>query len=118
MSAPVSNSSGPLSMVTLKPLSMVTLKDGYQVPQSALITTMITLKSVHQECYVALFDLVQKCKDSNYKFVSNPFGDSKKVLREFALIDESEKVHDIVKHIVLNAVEGDGFSMRLVNPQN
>jgi hypothetical protein len=99
-----------------KEMTMVTLKDGSQVPEPALITTMMGLQAAKKEGF-ALFDLVEKCKDSNYKFVANPFGDSKAILKKLALIDGDERVHDIVKSIVLNATEGNGLSLKLVDPR-
>ena len=95
---------------------MVTLRNGSQVPQVTLISVYMNIEAAAQENFMALFDLVEKCKDAGYKFVTNPFGDSKAILKAHALIDENENVHDDIKTIVLNSVEGSGMSLKLVNP--
>ena len=105
------------SAVSDSKINMVTLKDGTQVPEPDLITTMMNIQAAAKSTLVALFDLVEKCKDDNYKFVANPSGDSKAVLKSYALIDDQERVHDLVKSIVLNATEGSGLSIKIVNPR-
>lgn len=95
---------------------MATLRDGYEVPQVTVVVTTRNLRAAAQENFVALFDLAEKCKDARYKFVSNAFGDSKAILKKWALIDESEKVNDDVRKIVLNSIEGEGLSLKLVSP--
>lgn len=97
-------------------LTMATLRDGSQVPQVVVVTTSTNLRAATEENYVALFDLVEKCKDASYQFVVNPFGASKAILKKWALIDGSEKVHEDVRKIVLNSIEGEGLSLKLVNP--
>jgi hypothetical protein len=97
-------------------LVMATLRDGSQVPQVTLVTTTMNLRAASEENFVALFDLAEKCKDASYRFVANSFGDSKSILKKWALIDGSEKVHDDVRKIVLNSIEGEGLSLKLVNP--
>lgn len=97
-------------------LVMVTLRDGSQVPEATLITTTVKLNEAFEESFVALVDLAKKCKNASHKFIRNPFGDSKAILKKLILIDESEEVYDDVRKIVLNSIEGEGLSLRLVNP--
>ena len=106
-----------LTTGTTQVTEMVTLKDGYKVPQTVIRSTMMNLEIAQSKSPVALYDLVKKCQNVNYKFAANPFGDSKAILTTYKLIDEKEQVHDITKHIVLSAVEGDGLSMTLRNPR-
>jgi hypothetical protein len=72
-------------------LAMVSLKDGSEVPELALITTTMRLEDLAKEYYIALYDLVKKCRDSNYLFTPNPFMDSKVLLKNWALIDQMRK---------------------------
>lgn len=81
---------------------------------------MFNLHEAHKELDVAVYDLYQKCKDSNYEFCVSPLGDGKKVLLKHALIDGHGKVHDIVKSVALNAIvindTLEDFSIKLVDP--
>ena len=95
---------------------MVTLKDGSEVPQLALIATTTNLEEVIRQNPFAFFDLVEKCKDANYKFTRSLGWDTTELLKDLALLDKDERVHDIVKQIVLNSVEGEEGSLRLANP--
>ena len=98
-----------------KVIAKDTLKDGSQVPAAVLRSTMDNLQCVANEGF-ALLDLVEKCKDPNYKLGDNP-GGSKTILSEYALLQDDGRVHDIVKVIVLNATEGRGASLKLVDPR-
>ena len=97
-------------------LTLVTLKDGSQVFQGTFTAVTLSLKDAHKENPVALFDLVEKCKDAGHQLGSPPFGDSKSILTKRGLIDKNGEVHDAVKKIVLNSVEGSGIFLKLVNP--
>lgn len=95
---------------------MVTLKDGSQVTQVAYGTVSMSLQRVVEESDVALYDLVEKCKDASYNLPVSPFGDSKALLTKLDLIDQRGKVHDDVQKIVLNSIEGSGYDLKLVSP--
>ncbi len=94
------------------PITMVTLRDETQVPQKLLKITTLNLQALGKESSIALFELFQKCKDSCYKFDADP----KAILKKWAFIDASEKVHDLVKSIVLNSLELKDLSIKLINP--
>ena len=95
---------------------LVTLKDGYKIQEAALITITNNLEDALKENQVAFYDLVEKCKDPSYRFVVNPFADSKAILRKYALLDEHDTVHDHIRNVVLNSIEGDGLSIELISP--
>ncbi len=97
-------------------LTLLTLKDGSQVYQGTVNAVTNSLKVAAKENPVALFDLVKKCKDAGHQFISSPFGDSKSILTKYGLIDKNGEVHDAVKKVVLNSVEGSGIFLKLVNP--
>jgi len=97
-------------------MSTVTLKDGSQVAEAVYASTTMNLRDVAEESSIALNDLVKKCKDANYKFTKNPFGDSKAILTGHALIGEDQEVHADVRKVVLNSIEGSGLNLKLVSP--
>jgi hypothetical protein len=78
---------------------------------------MMTLRFIEKKEFAALLDLVEKCKNSNYERDANSAFDSNKILRIFNLIDSNERVPDVVKSVVLNAVEGKGNLLKLVEPK-
>lgn len=95
---------------------IVTLRDGSEVPQPVLFSTIWSLREAMKVNSLAFHDLVQKCKDPNYRFESSPFGNSKPILQQFALIDKDERIHDVVKTIILNSVQGEGLLIRFIHP--
>jgi hypothetical protein len=97
-------------------ITMATLRDGSKVAGSALHTVTRNIESVRQKNFLAFFDLVEKCKNPSYRFVVNPFADSKAILRKYGLIDENDRVHDDVRNIVINSIQGDGLSIELISP--
>ena len=60
---------------------------------------------------VALFDLVEKCKDPKYEFMPYPGAEdgSSEILQRLKLIDADGNVGGIVKVIVLNSTKGEGL---------
>ena len=97
-------------------VTMVTLKDGTQVPEAILRETTQRITTLKKQNYVALFDLVEKCKNAEYKFLYNPFGDSKASLTKLTLMDENGNVCEDVRKVVLNSVGKLDLSLKLVNP--
>lgn len=98
--------------------TMLTLKDGYKVSSMVLAVTQISLEELHKKEFFAFYDLVEKCKNSGYKFVKHPFGlgDPKDILKKYDLIAEDETVDDDIREIVVNSVKGYGLSLTLVSP--
>ena len=104
------------------PVAMVTLKDGSKVLNSDLISARMKIAVLSHKNYVALFNLVEKCRNVQHQFlknpldVSKPWDDSKATLRAWNLIDGQGNVHESIRKIVLNSIEGSGLSMKFVNP--
>ncbi|MBJ7450412.1 MAG: hypothetical protein JHC93_08655 [Parachlamydiales bacterium] len=99
------------------PSLMVILKDGSVVSEKQLITTTKTLYKAQEESFVAIYDLVEKCKNPNHQLTITPFCNSKKILTRLGLIDGEERVFDIVKNAVKNCTEGKGIDIKLKNPE-
>ncbi|MGD0664810.1 MAG: hypothetical protein ABSA17_03650 [Rhabdochlamydiaceae bacterium] len=97
-------------------LAAVTLRDGSKVPQAMLTLTTVRMKALMQKSPVALFDLVEKCRNVHFEFIKNPFCDSKALLTEHALVDQSGAVNEDVQKIVLNSIEGSYLTLKLVDP--
>ena len=99
------------------PANMVTLKNGETVPKQLVNVMVISLEELIKEDFIAFYELVMACRDHNHV----TYGDTHEVLERLALIegrDDSGKVriHDLTRSVVLSAVEGKDFQMRLVNP--
>jgi hypothetical protein len=106
-----------MNLLIIKEINMtiVTLKDGTQIPRDALYAISRKLSTLESN-KIALYDLVNKCKSPLFQVVRNPASKSKEILQGLDLIDENEAIHDIVKKVVLNSIEGNGFTLRLANP--
>jgi hypothetical protein len=97
-------------------VTMLTLKDGYQVTETALNPTIKNIRALYQKNYLVFFDLVEKCRNTEYQFISTPYGDSKAVLKTYTLMNEREEVPEYIQKIVLNSINGSGLYITLVNP--
>ena len=97
-------------------VTMVTLKDGSQVPQVCLDTVSTHIQGLAKDKVFAFYDLVQKCKNAEHKILKTPFGDSTAILQAHELIDSTGRVHEDIRKIVLNSVEGSGLTLKFVDP--
>lgn len=97
-------------------MTSIVLKDGSLVSEADLDSVSMTLKKLYQSEYLALFDLVKKCSNIEFQIPSSQYADSKKVLIKENLINKDGQVHDEVRRIVLNSVQGSGLELRLINP--
>ena len=96
---------------------MVLLSNDYEIDSIAVGTIMMTLDKLHDESYVAFFDLFSKCKDNSYKITANIFGDSLAILKRLRLLQEDDTVSTPIKNVVLSAVFGENdLNMRLRSP--
>lgn len=95
----------------------ITLKDGYQLPKSTFENLWSKIKEVKKESDYAFFDLVEKCKNVQHKFIKGILiDDPKQILQQYGLLEEDELVPLIVQKIVLNAIQGTGLWTELVSP--
>jgi hypothetical protein len=93
------------------------LKDGYQVSEGSLTAVKMNLDQLKERHLAALIDLVKKCQDPSHEFLPTPFGDSSEILRDYALLNnDDEIIHEDVRRIVLNSIEGSGQKLKLVSP--
>lgn len=110
-----STSHDPIDLVIdipkTKTISTVKLKNGSEAVEVLVETTMISLTSLREENTIAFFELVQKCRNPQHIM----FGDAKEIAQKFGLIEQG-KIHDVIKDIILSAVEGDMLDMKMVDP--
>jgi len=92
---------------------MIELKDGTQWSKKEALGIYKKMKKLHKECFTALYDLHYKCEDPNFSFM---WGNSKKKLKDYKLIDENKQPNNIVKSIMQNGIQGKHLLIKPVCP--
>ena len=92
-------------------MKMVMLKNGSEEAEVSVRAICLSLQELFDSAPVILYELVMKCRDSKHEF----FGDSGKKLQDLSLVD-GDTIHRTIKNIVLSAVVGEGFEMKLTPP--
>lgn len=92
--------------------SNIRLTNGAYVHESMVNVTMISLSALIEREPIAFYELTAKCRNPEHKF----FGTTNDILRKWALLESGDKVQSVVKDIVLCAVKGEGFKLRLTSP--
>lgn len=93
-------------------MQTVKLKNGAEEVVPLINITMVSLQSLMTSSHIALYELVEVCKDKNHK----PFGNAEVILKELALMELDGTIHKSIENIVLSAIDGESFDMHLVNP--
>lgn len=95
---------------------MIVLKNGEEVPHVSVLVTMLQLRALEKKNIIALFELHAFCLDHEHNF----FLDSAEQLVKESLLTPLEgggyTVHDIIRAIVLSAVEGEGLDFHITSP--
>jgi len=94
-------------------MKTVTLRTGEVIPEPTVATTMVTLRSLAADDYLAFFEFVELCRNDNHKLWDD--GVEKK-LKSLSLIQADGRVHRDVRAVVLAAVQGDGAHLVLRSP--
>lgn len=94
-------------------METVQLKNGTTELRALVNITIFTLRSLIKESPLALYELVELCKDRDHEVFSDVLGDD---LKARSLIQSDGRVHGSIRNIVLSAVTGDGLSMELGSP--
>lgn len=93
-------------------LELVKLKNGSEEPEVSVRAIMISLEHLVKRDLVALYELVEVCKDrSHYMWPGTA-----NVLKDLRLMGTDGSVHDTVRHVVLSAVTGEGLSLGVTSP--
>ncbi len=93
-------------------MDTVKLKNGSEEAEVIVKATIISLRSLFQNTFIALFELTEKCKNENHVI----FGNNADIIKGYGLCQSDESVHDSIKNVVLSAIEGEGLEMKLVSP--
>jgi len=94
-------------------MKTVILRTGEVIPEPTVATTMVTLRSLAVDDYLAFFEFVELCRNGNHKLWD--VGVERK-LKSLSLIQSDGRVHRDVRAVVLAAVQGDGVHLVLVSP--
>lgn len=89
------------------------LKNGSEEVASLVTVTMMALDGLMKANPMVLYELNEKCRNSEHKFFNKSM---ELVLRDLALVGVDGKVHSSVKNIVLSAITGEGLSLVLMSP--
>jgi hypothetical protein len=91
----------------------VRLRNGSSEAAPLVAATLLSLRSLLSEDPISASELVCVARDPTHK-LSGKTGDR---LREWALLEHDGKsMHASVRNIILSAVEGEGFDLRLISP--
>lgn len=98
-------------------METVILKNGDEVPNVLVATTMLSLRSLLDDNPIAFYELVMSCRDRDHPL----WGNTPVVLSACSLIQTSDStgratIHDAVRSIVLSAANGGGLDMSLGEP--
>ena len=88
---------------------IATLRTGQEVPEAALFTTTVALRTLFWEAPTAFYDAVTWAR------TGEPQAFSAQRLEGIGLT-QGGVMHDIVREVIAASVEGDGFDLHLVNP--
>lgn len=88
------------------------LKNGVSEDRDFVIRTMQSLRFLFEKKRTVFYEMVMKCRDSEYNF-SDEYCDE---LKQFSLIGKDGSVDDRVCGIVLSASGGDDLDMYLGSP--
>ncbi len=91
--------------------NMVKLKNGSEVAEPIVITTMMNLKLLMNKNPIAFYELVEKCRNSEHEM----FGNTREVVEGLALMNNGT-CHETTRDIVLSAVHGEDLGMTLGSP--
>ena len=86
------------------------LKNGSEETTDIVTTLMMALRHLLDKKPIPFYELVMCCRDRSHQ----PVGNTGDVLSDFGLWNDG--VHESVRNVVLSAVEGDGWEIRLTSP--
>jgi hypothetical protein len=95
----------------------LTLRNGKEVPDVVIGTTMIALRTLADADFMAFCEFVETCRDPGHVI----YGDCGDKIERLGLVQSVDaaghgKVHDAVRDIVLSAVDGEDFGLSLRSP--
>lgn len=91
-------------------MESVTLKNGTEEVRSLVAAILLSLQSLIETYPIAFYDLVQLCRDPEYKTFNI------EILKSWTMIQEDGSIHTSIRNVVLNAVTGEGINLKLESP--
>lgn len=88
------------------------LRTGKYEAEPVVATIMLSIKALVRENPIAFYELASKARDRDHQLVGN----TGQLLKERGLLQRDGNLHESARNVVLAATEGEGLSMRLVNP--
>ncbi len=89
------------------------LKNGSIEVDVTIAAIMMNLEALFAKNKFAFYDLVMKCNNESYEW---EYRNSKRVMKNYHLMESDGKILDDIQNVVLSAVEIDGGDMRIVDP--
>ncbi|OGG60659.1 hypothetical protein A2765_03745 [Candidatus Kaiserbacteria bacterium RIFCSPHIGHO2_01_FULL_56_24] len=96
-------------------MEMLALNNGSSEPKTAVIATMMSLKGLWDKGIpgiCAVSDLYERCQNPKHSIAN----DELKALKDLALIQPNGRVHDTTKNVVLSAITGKSFDIKMGSP--
>jgi hypothetical protein len=95
-------------------MKIATLKNGAEEALPLVAVTQLIINRMTESFpgVINLYELVQKCRDSNHRL----FGNSEEDLKREGLIEPSGRIHDSTRNIILSMASGDGLDMTFGDP--
>lgn len=90
----------------------VELKNGSKAPLPIVDASMMSFSALMKKNPIALYELVQKCKDNQHKL----WVGTEPVLKDLGLLDGNGGTHRSVCDVLLSAVTCDGLDMAIGSP--
>lgn len=94
----------------------VNLKNGTQSPEAVVAVVHVGLTGLLKQGIpgvLALYDLTNAARIDGGKVTDSQ---ALKILAELSLVNEDGTMHDEVKNVVINSIEGEGMKMHIVSP--
>lgn len=111
----VSASEVPYSVNESGKVQSVKLKNGSEEEQPFVTFVMTSINGLVEQGLpglLALYDLVEVCKDNDYR----PQASYLRKLQDLGLLNEDGTVHNSIRNIVLSAVHGEGRDRSIGSP--
>lgn len=98
-----------------KPIEYATLKNGRSYPIAEINATMTILEILVTADIGALLDIYERCREGkDYQF--NPTDSGNQPLIERGLMQKNGYIHDVIRAVVLSAIQGEGVDLYLGSP--
>lgn len=91
------------------------LKNGSEVSEAVLVAALISLEKLLEEGVegaISFYELTMVSRNPNHELDET----SQQKLIDRGLLQRDGTVHQVVRDVVINAVEGEGLEMHLTSP--